>query len=95
MTSKRKTLACVTAFLLLGMSVVISPAADEAPRMSIEKLKELMGSPDLIILDVRYGVGWTLSAQKIQGALREDPQEKTREWAGKYGKDKTIVTYCT
>ena len=66
---------------------------DEA-KVAFEKLKELMGSPDLIILDLRYGVGWTLSTQKIKGALREDPKEKTAEWAGKYGKDKTIVTYC-
>ena len=51
--------------------------------------------PDLIILDLRYGVGWTLSTQKIKGALREDPKEKTGEWAAKYAKDKTIVTYCT
>jgi hypothetical protein len=95
---KRRTavfLACLTAFLLLGMSVAVSPAAEEAPRMTIEDLKERMGSPDLVILDLRYGIGWTLSTQKIKGALREDPEEKTGEWAGKYGKDKTIVTYCT
>jgi predicted sulfurtransferase len=95
MTRITRILACVTAFLLLGMSVAVSPAAEEAPRMTIEKLKELMGSPDLIILDLRYGVGWTLSTQKIKGALREDPKEKTGEWAAKYAKDKTIVTYCT
>lgn len=95
MTRITRILACVAAFLLLGMSVAVSPAAEEAPRMTIEKLKELMGSPDLIILDLRYGVGWTLSTQKIKGALREDPKEKTGEWAAKYAKDKTIVTYCT
>jgi hypothetical protein len=87
-------LTCVTAFLLLGMSVAISPAAEEAPRMTIENLKEMMGSPDLVILDVRYGIGWTLSLQKIKGALREDSKEETKQWAGKYSKDMTIVTYC-
>jgi hypothetical protein len=95
MTRRRgKCLAFVTAFLLLGMFAAISPAAEEAPRMTIEKLKEMMGNPDLVILDVRYGTDWDGSKEKIKGALREDPKKKAREWADKYGKDKTLVLYC-
>jgi len=92
--SKGCVLTCVMAFLLVMISVTMSPAAEEAPRMTIENLKETLGSPDVIILDVRYGIGWTLSLHKIKGALREDPKEETKQWAGKYSKDKTIVTYC-
>lgn len=95
MTKRRgRFLTWVIAFLLLGMFTAPSPAAEKVPRMTIEKLKEMMGSPDLIILDVRYGMDWGGSKEKIKGALREDPMKRTREWADKYGKDKTIVLYC-
>ena len=89
-----KFLALVAAFLLLGMSAAISTAAEEAPRITKEKLKEMMGSPDLVILDVRATLDWVTSGKKIKGALREDPKMKAGEWAGKYGKDKTLVLYC-
>lgn len=87
-------LVFVTVCVLLGMLAITTPAVGEAPRMTIQKLKENLGSPDLIILDVRYGIGWSLSLQKIKGALREDPKKKTSDWADKYSTDKTIVLYC-
>jgi rhodanese-related sulfurtransferase len=92
--TRRRLIVFVTVFLLLGMSAALSQAADEVPRMTIEKLKEMLGSPDLIILDVRAVMDWGLSKNKIQGALRQDPTMRAREWADKYGKDKTIVLYC-
>ncbi len=67
--------------------------AKEAPRMTKEELKGLMGKPDVVIIDVRAKSDWEGSKEKIQGAVREDPQ-KTKEWAGKYPKDKTLVFYC-
>jgi hypothetical protein len=95
MTRKRGMfLAFVTAFLLLGMCAAISPAAEEAPRITKEKLKEMMGNPELVILDVRFGMDWGGSKEKIKGAIREDPMKRTKDWADKYGKDKTIVLYC-
>ena len=65
----------------------------EAPRMTKDELKAMLGSPDLIIIDVRYGKDWTESDVKIKGAVREDP-EAFDSWAKKYPKDKTLVFYC-
>lgn len=67
--------------------------AQEAKRMTKEALKDMLGSPDLEVMDVRTGRDWTASDQKIKGALREDPR-KVDDWAGKYDKGKTIVLYC-
>ena len=67
--------------------------AKEAPRMTKEELKGLMGKPDVVIIDVRAKSDWDGSKEKIQGAVREDPK-KAKDWAGKYPKDKTLVFYC-
>ncbi len=68
-------------------------AGEQVPRMSIEDLKARLGSPDLIILDVRLPGDWSASKTKIAGAIREDPGKFDR-WRGKYPKDKTLVLYC-
>ena len=65
----------------------------DAPRMTKEELKAVLGNPDLFIIDVRYGKDWTDSDLKIRGAVREDP-EAFKSWASKYPKDKTLVFYC-
>ncbi len=73
----------------------ISPAfSEEAPRMTKEELKAILGNPDLVIIDVRYGKDWTQSDVKIKGAVREDPEGLT-SWVHKYHPDQTIVFYCT
>ena len=79
--------------LLLYVGTEIS-LAKEAPRITQEELKAMLGDPDLILLDVRTAKSWEESKLKIQGAVREDPKD-LKIWAEKYSKDKTIVLYCT
>ncbi len=67
----------------------------EAPRMTKEELKGLLGKPDVIVIDVRVGASWSASKWKIQGAVREDPRAEIEDWAKKYSKDKTIILYCS
>jgi len=64
----------------------------DAPRMTPEELRSLLGGPDVVVLDVRVGDEWAKSNKKIQGAVREDP-EKYNQWAVKYPKEKTLVFY--
>lgn len=80
----------LTAIWMLACSVV---SAADAPRMSTEELKGLLGNPDVIILDVRTGGDWDASDSKITGANRET-KENFENWADKYPKDKTLVLYC-
>jgi rhodanese-related sulfurtransferase len=78
--------------LILFMVPALTALADEVPRMTKEELKELLGSSDLVIVDVRRGQDWNSSEFKIKGSVRESG--KGIAWAKNYDKDKTIVLYC-
>ena len=79
--------------IILGVLAEMACAAD-VPRMSKEDLKSRLGNPEVMILDVRASGDWANSRTKIQGAVREDPNQSAKSWADKYSKDKTIVLYC-
>ena len=82
----------ILSLVLSWVFVSIVPAND-VPRMAKEKLKEMLGNPEVIIIDVRANADWTGSNLKIKGAVREDPR-KLNTWEDKYPKDKTFVLYC-
>ena len=63
--------------------------------MAKEELKALLGSPDVIVVDVRIGGEWKSSDRKVRGAVREDPEKEISSWADKYPKEKTLVFYCS
>ena len=89
---KRLFIVPLLIFSTVGMLTTFAKSA-EVPRMSKDELKAILGSPDLVILDVRAQSDWKDGDSKIKGALREDP-ESVKSWAGKVSKDKTIVLYC-
>jgi len=78
--------------VLVGFSA-ISTAAD-APRITKEGLKSIIGDPGLIILDARADTEWAASSKKIKGAVRVDPSD-VKSWADSLPKDKKIVIYCS
>ncbi|PLX83833.1 MAG: hypothetical protein C0617_09905 [Desulfuromonas sp.] len=80
-----------TGMLLMGMGK--APEAGEVPRMTAQELKGQLGTPDLVILDVRKGKDWEESDRMISGALRADPKSPGK-WTADYPKGKTIVLYC-
>jgi len=77
---------------LVGGCTTLAKSTD-TPRITKEELKAKLDNPDLVIIDVRFGLDWTGSDLKIKGAVREDP-EAVGSWANKYPKDKTLVFYC-
>ncbi len=81
--------------LFLAACAHNSGPAGKAPRMSKDELRSLLGSPNLVILDVRLDREWEKSKTKIQGAVREDPEKDTRTWMNRYPKDKILVFYCS
>lgn len=89
---KRLLIATLIIFFLVGASMILAKSVD-APRMTKDELKGMLGNPDLVIVDVRYVKDWTDSDLKIKGAAREDPKV-FESWANKYPKNKTIVLYC-
>jgi predicted sulfurtransferase len=85
--------------LSLGLSLVLACAfaleglAADAPRITKEEVREMLGNPGVIVIDVRTGGDWNASDVKIQGAVREDPRS-VDSWMDKYPKDKTLIFYC-
>jgi hypothetical protein len=80
--------------ILAGATMMACEASNkEVPRITIEELKAKLGSPGVVVIDVRADQDWTASDQKIKGAVREDPK-KVDAWTGNYPKDKTIILYC-
>ena len=67
--------------------------ASEIPRMTKEQLKAKLGSPNLVVVDVRTGKDWKASEVKIKGAVRGEV-DKIESWAKNYSKDSTLVIYC-
>ena len=93
MRSKRKLRLMTVISLGLSLALVLPVLAADAPRIEKEKLKDLLGKPELILIDLRAGADWKASTQKIKGAVREDP-DQVDTWMKKYPKDKTLVFYC-
>jgi len=79
--------------LLLGPAPWLN-ASDTAsvPRISADQVKQLLGKPDAVIIDVRKPRSWWRTSKKILTAVREDPF-KIDQWAPKYTKDQTLVFY--
>jgi len=84
-------------FLLSGMAGTARAMGKgaEVPPVTKEQLLSMMGKPDVVILDVRESGSWKRSKQKIQGAVREDPEKDIQGWVDKYSKEKTLVFYCS
>lgn len=80
--------------ILFGMSLfTAADASAQVPRLAKEELRDMLGKPEVIIIDVRLKEQWDSSSAKIPGAQREEPGKKAESWALKYPKDKTIVLY--
>ena len=80
--------------LVLVAVLSINAVAGNAPRITKEELKSMLGDAKLVIVDVRRNKDWNSSEYKIKGAVRADPNpRKVESWASSYGKDKTFVVY--
>ena len=83
--------------LLFIVSIICFTAlpalAGDVKRMTTTELKSMLGSSELIILDVRSGRDWSTSELKITGAIRASGDDFA-SWANTYPKEKKIVLYC-
>ena len=88
----KRVLSLATLGVLVAL-IACTNMRGEVPRMSKDELKAKLGSPDVVLLDVRAKNDWKGSSEKITGALRMDPQT-VDAWAGTLPKGKGIVLYC-
>lgn len=92
---KKGRKAAFGAFFLLLASVPLFPdvSAADPLRTTKEELKQRLGNPEIIIVDVRSGSDWKSSDRKITGAVREEPND-VEGWEKRYSKDRPIILYC-
>ncbi len=86
----KKLIAVLLFVFLAGTTNVF---AGDVKTIDKDELKAMLGSSDLVVLDVRTGRDWTSSEFKIKGAVRATGKD-VGLLASKYSKDKTLVLYC-
>ena len=66
---------------------------EQVPRLTKEAVKEMLGKPDVVIVDIRYIRQYEQSDKKLPGAVFVQP-ENFDEFVKNYPqKDKTYVLY--
>ena len=60
--------------------------------ISVNHAKQLLNSPDTVVIDVRKHRNWWRTSKKILSAVRENPT-KIDQWAGKYSQEQTLIFY--
>jgi rhodanese-related sulfurtransferase len=83
--------------MALAVSLMLALAwfygsSEKAPLLDQKTVKSWLSDCQVMILDVRAPKDWNVSDQKIQGAVRQDPDE-VKTWAANLPKDKKIVLY--
>jgi hypothetical protein len=83
-----------SAGLILSLTPVVSKAADNVPRITIQELKEKMDrAENIVILDVRSGEDYASSKVKITGAIRI-PLDQIAARSKELPAEKEIIAYC-
>lgn len=90
----KRTAALLAAALVLCFIATAALGQENVPRIGKDSLRSKLGSPDLILLDVRASGDWKASELKIPGAVRPDMDKKAEEWSAGLPKDKEIILYC-
>jgi len=80
---------------LVAMSGFSAPpsSVEQVPRLTKEAVKEMLGKPDVVMVDIRYIKQYEQSDKKIPGAVFVQP-ENFEEFVKKHPqKDATYVLY--
>jgi len=95
---KRKPIlisALVALLLLIALAAysAMPTTVEQVPRLTKEAVKEMLGKPDVVMVDVRYIRQYEQSDKKLPGAVFVQP-ENFDEFVKNYPqKDKTYVLY--
>jgi hypothetical protein len=94
---KRKPIlisALVAVLLLIALAGYSAPpsSVEQVPRLTKEAVKEMLGKPDVVIVDIRYIKQYEESDKKLPGAVFVQP-ENFDEFVKNHPKDKTYVLY--
>ena len=81
------------AVILTGTAAAPATAATaDAPRITKEEARALLGAPHVLFVDARTESTWSKSDRKIKGAVRIDKWD-LQMWASPYPDDTTFIIY--
>jgi 3-mercaptopyruvate sulfurtransferase SseA len=92
MSHTRVIIAAAALTFILGCLHEQVRKTEDVPRITKEQFRSILGSRDVVIMDVRTQKQWSYSDRKIPGAVYENPDD-VGSWADKYPKGKTLVLY--
>jgi len=84
--------ALLLLFSLAGYSAMPT-TVEQVPRLTKEAVKEMLGKPDVVIVDVRYIKQFEQSDKKLPGAVFVQPENFDEFVKNHPQKDKTYVLY--
>jgi len=84
--------ALLSLFALAGYSAP-PEKVEQVPRLTKEVVKEMLGKPDVVIVDVRYIKQYEQSDKKLPGAVFVQPENFDEFVKNHPQKDKTYVLY--
>jgi len=84
--------ALLSLVALAGWSAPPS-SVEQVPRLTKEAVKEMLGKPDVVIVDVRYIKQYEQSDKKLPGAVFLQPENFDEFVKNHPQKDKTYVLY--
>jgi predicted sulfurtransferase len=68
-------------------------SVEQVPRLTKEAVKEMLGKPDVVIVDIRYIKQYEQSDKKLPGAVFLQPENFDEFVKNHPQKDKTYVLY--
>ncbi len=87
--------ACTAIWSVVGQTA--AARAGEPPQISrftVHQVKDRLGLPGTVVIDVRTHRNWWRSSKKIPTAVREDPSG-VDQWFEKYSRNQTLIFYCS
>jgi len=82
--------------LVLALFGILLPtavaAAEDAPRITKEEAKTLLGAQNVVFIDARTDAAWGGSDRKIRGAVRYDRYDPDALLGG-YARDTKFIVY--
>jgi hypothetical protein len=83
-----------TALILVALTGYSAPptTVEQVPRLTKEQVKDILGKPDVVIVDIRFIKQYEQSDRKLPGAVFVQPEDFD-QFAKDHPKDKTYVLY--
>jgi hypothetical protein len=88
----RNFILVIACCIVAVAAIPSAKAAGDAPRITKEEAKALLGAPNVVFVDARTDASWNTNDKKIKGAVRFDPYD-AESWAGNYARDTKFIVY--